>query len=100
MDEGLDPVEAVEASWRMTRGHVLKILGLGLMSIPIVIGGLILLIVGIFPALMWIKASSAALYVSINQANAFDPNKPIVIHNRRIVSSFCVFTNLKISLFV
>jgi len=68
MDEGLDPVEAVEASWRITEGHVLKILGLGMLAIPIVIGGLLLLIVGIFPAVMWLKASFASLYLSITQS--------------------------------
>jgi uncharacterized membrane protein len=65
MDEELDPVAAVEASWRLTEGHVLKILGLGCLSALIGLLGLLLLIIGIIPAVMWIKASFAALYLSI-----------------------------------
>ena len=65
MDEGLDPIAAVEASWRITRGHALKIFALGFLSIFIFLAGLALLGVGVFPAIMWIKASFAALYLSI-----------------------------------
>lgn len=65
MDEELDPIAAVEASWRLTRGHTWRIFLLALASIFIFILGLILLIVGVFPALIWIKASFAALYLAI-----------------------------------
>ena len=65
MDEGLDPIAAVEASWRITRGHSFKIFVLGFLSIFVFLLGLLLLIVGMFPAIMWIKASFAALYLSI-----------------------------------
>lgn len=65
MDEGLDPIAAVEASWRITRGHAFKVFALGFLSIFIFIAGLALLLVGVFPAIMWIKASFAALYLSI-----------------------------------
>jgi len=67
MDEELDPVAAVEASWRITKGNVLKVLGLGMIAIPITLGGFMLLIVGVIPAVMWIKASFAALYLSITE---------------------------------
>jgi uncharacterized membrane protein len=65
MDEGLDPIAAVEASWRITRGHAWKIFVLGFISIFIFLFGLLLLIVGVFPALMWIKAAFASLYLAI-----------------------------------
>ena len=67
MDEGLDPVAAVEASWRLSKGHALKIFLLGLLCTLLFIGGLILLLVGIFPAIMWAKSSFAAMYLSISQ---------------------------------
>jgi len=70
MDEDMDPVAAVEASWRMTQGHALKIFLLGVLSIFIFFGGLLLFVIGVFPALMWIKASFAALYLSIQQESA------------------------------
>lgn len=67
MDEGLDPVAAVEASWRLTKGHAFKIFLLGLTCIFLFFGGLILLLVGVLPAIMWACSSFAALYLSISQ---------------------------------
>lgn len=65
MDKKLDPIEAVELSWKLTKGHGWKIFFMGFASIFICIFGLILLIVGIFPALIWISGSFAALYESV-----------------------------------
>lgn len=65
MDEELDPIAAVEASWRITRGHALKIFLLGLTSIFLFFFGLLLLLVGVVPATIWIKASFASLYLAI-----------------------------------
>jgi hypothetical protein len=65
MDKKLDPIEAVELSWKLTKGHGWQIFFMGFISIFIVIFGLIMLIVGIFPAIMWICSSFAALYESV-----------------------------------
>src|SRR5690606_22812567 len=65
MDKGLDPIAAVETSWRMTRGHGWRIFALGFTSFFIFIFGLLLFIVGVFPALIWIKASFSALYQGV-----------------------------------
>ncbi len=65
MDKGLGPVEAVQESWRMTDGHAWKIFVLVIVSICICIIGLICLIVGIFPAIIWIKAAFASMYESV-----------------------------------
>lgn len=65
MDKKLDPIEAVEMSWRLTKGHGWQIFFMGFVSIFIFIFGLIMLIVGIFPAIMWICSSFAALYESV-----------------------------------
>jgi uncharacterized membrane protein len=65
MDKNYDPITAVETSWKMTRGHGWKIFGLGFISIFIFIAGLALFIVGILPAIMWIKASFASLYQAV-----------------------------------
>ncbi|MDX1492079.1 MAG: hypothetical protein R3332_12410 [Pseudohongiellaceae bacterium] len=72
MDEGLDPVAAVQASWRMTKGRAFDVFLLGFVSIFIFIGGLILLIVGLIPAYMWIKASFASLYLAIKEDETRD----------------------------
>jgi uncharacterized membrane protein len=65
LDKGLDPIAAVETSWKMTSGYGWTIFGLGLTSIFICFVGLLCLIVGILPALIWVKASFAALYEAI-----------------------------------
>ena len=65
MDKKLDPIEAVELSWKMTKGHGWKIFFMGLASIFIMIFGLILLIVGLFPAIIWILSAFATLYQSV-----------------------------------
>lgn len=65
MDKKLDPIEAVELSWRLTKGHGWKIFFMGFASFFIIIFGLILMIVGIFPAIMWVCSSFATLYESV-----------------------------------
>jgi hypothetical protein len=65
MDKKLDPIEAVELSWKLTKGHGWQIFFMGFVSIFIVIFGLIMLFVGIFPALIWINSSFASLYESV-----------------------------------
>jgi hypothetical protein len=41
---------------------------IGLLAIPIVIAGLICLVVGIIPALMWITAAFASLYHAVSKS--------------------------------
>ena len=65
MDKKLDPIEAVELSWKLTKGHGWQIFFMGFVSIFIVIFGLLMFIVGIFPAVIWICSSFASLYESV-----------------------------------
>lgn len=65
MDKKLDPFEAVELSWRLTRGHAWQVFLLGFISIFIVFFGLLFFIVGIFPAIVWVSSSFATLYESV-----------------------------------
>jgi hypothetical protein len=65
MDKKLDPIEAVELSWKLTRGHGWQIFFMGFVSIFIAIFGLLMIIVGIFPAIIWICSSFASLYESV-----------------------------------
>ena len=67
MDKGLEPVAAVEKSWNMTRGHSWAIFRLYLLAIPIVLGGLLLLGVGAFFALIWISAAIASMYRAVDK---------------------------------
>ena len=66
MDRNLDAVKAVEKSWKMTAGHGWKIFGMGVLSFFIIVLGFIMLIVGIFPAAMWVSSAFASLYHSID----------------------------------
>jgi hypothetical protein len=65
MDKKLDPIAAVEESWRMTRGYGWTVFFMGLLSGLIIIAGLMLCIVGIYPAIVWVGSSFASLYESI-----------------------------------
>jgi hypothetical protein len=65
MDKKLDPIEAVELSWKLTRGHGWRIFAMGIASFFIIIFGLMLIIVGVFPAIMWVSCSFATLYQSV-----------------------------------
>lgn len=72
MDKKLDPIEAVELSWKLTRGHGWTIFLMGFVSFFIILFGLMLLIVGIFPAIVWVSSSFASLY----QAVLIEKEKP------------------------
>jgi uncharacterized membrane protein len=65
MDKKLDPIESVELSWKLTRGHGWTIFFMGFVSFFIILFGLLLMIVGIFPAIMWVSSSFATLYQSV-----------------------------------
>jgi uncharacterized membrane protein len=65
MDKKLDPIEAVEYSWKLTKGYGWTVFFMGFTSIFIVIFGLICFIVGIFPAIIWVWSAFATLYESV-----------------------------------
>ena len=65
MDKKLDPVKAVEESWRLTKGYGWRIFGMALLAILVAIGGLVLLVVGIIPAIIWITAAFASMYHAV-----------------------------------
>ncbi len=66
VDQRMGVIEAVKESWRMTNGHAWKVFLIGLLGIPISIAGLICLVVGIIPAIMWIELAVASLYHSVS----------------------------------
>ena len=67
LDRKMDPVEAVKESWRMTKGHAVDIFIMGLITIPLAIAGLICLIVGIIPVVMWIRSAFASMYYAVSK---------------------------------
>lgn len=65
MDKKLEPVEAVEASWRMTRGHANSIFFMG--SLAVLGAGLICFGVGVIPAYMWVRSAFASMYFAVSE---------------------------------
>ncbi|MEZ5069948.1 MAG: hypothetical protein R2751_03000 [Bacteroidales bacterium] len=65
VDKNMDAMDALRTSWEMTRGHGWQIFALGFLAIFVVIGGLLMLIVGVFVSVMWISAAFAALYQAV-----------------------------------
>ena len=66
VDRKMTVIEAVKASWDMTRGHAWKVFLIGLLAIPISIAGLICFGVGIILSLMWILMAFASLYHAVS----------------------------------
>jgi len=66
VDRKMETIPAVKESWRLTRGHANKVFLMALLAIPIVIAGIICLVVGIIPAVMWIHSAFASLYYAVS----------------------------------
>ncbi len=67
VDRKMEPVEAVKESWRMTRGHATSIFFMGLLAIGLVIAGLICFVVGVIPAVIWIRCAFASMYYAVSK---------------------------------
>lgn len=67
MDEKLDPVEAIKTSWGMTKDYSMDIFLFGILAVLIALGGLLLLIIGIIPAVMLIQAAFTAFYLGVRE---------------------------------
>jgi uncharacterized membrane protein len=67
MDRKMEPVEAVKESWRMTQPHSLQIFLMGLLTLPIFTAGAICFVVGLIPALMWVRCAFASMYYAASE---------------------------------
>ncbi len=65
IDRKLGPLEAVRASWEMTRGHSWNLFGLGVAALLIILLGLACLVVGVLPAMAWVYSAYAVYYLSV-----------------------------------
>ena len=65
MDKKRDPIIAIEESWKLTKGYGWTIFFMGITSVFICILGLLMLFIGILPAIMWTKSAFASLYENI-----------------------------------
>lgn len=78
IDEKMEALEALKASWAMTKGHGWTIFGMFWIAIPIVIAGLIMLFFGVFISAMWITAAYAVLYYSVYVKKGLPPTNGFV----------------------
>jgi len=69
IDEKMEALDALKASWAMTKGHGWTIFGMALLAFLIIIAGLLVLFFGVFISAMWISASFAVLYHSVYMKN-------------------------------
>lgn len=65
LDRNMGPVEAVKESWNMTRGYAGDIFLIGLIAVPLAIAGMILLVVGLIPVVMWVRCAFASMYYAV-----------------------------------
>ncbi|MFC1953399.1 hypothetical protein ACFLWR_04640 [Chloroflexota bacterium] len=66
VDQKMEVIEAIKESWRMTNGYAWEVFLIGLLAIPIFIAGLIVFIVGVIPAVMWVRTAFASLYYAVS----------------------------------
>ena len=65
VDRILVVIEAFKVSWRMTGGYGFEIFLIGLIAIPIYIGGLMLLGVGVILSTLWISVATASMFHAV-----------------------------------
>jgi|AntRauTorcE11898_2_1112593.scaffolds.fasta_scaffold01304_1 uncharacterized membrane protein len=66
-EKRMDAVTAIKTSWEMTRPHAWTIFFMGLLCIPIVLGGILVLGVGVVVSVMWIGVAFALVYQQVSQ---------------------------------
>ena len=72
IDRNMGAIEAIRESWRLTDGHALNIFLIGVLAIPIVLGGLLLCGVGVLVSSMWIRVTFASIYHAVTAAEPAD----------------------------
>ena len=65
VDRKLDAIEAFKESWRMTGGYGFEIFLIGLLAIPIYIGGFMLLGVGAIISTLWVSIAVASMFHAV-----------------------------------
>lgn len=65
VEEGKPAMDALRASFERTAGHGWTIFFIGLMAVPLLLLGLLLLVVGIIPALMLLQLAMACYYAAV-----------------------------------
>ena len=78
MDQKLEPMAALERSWKMTSGHGWTIFFMAILSFFIIIAGIMALIFGVFISIIWIHSAFATLYQSVLNEEIRKETIPII----------------------
>ena len=70
IDRGMGAIAAIKESWRLTEGHLLNIFLIGVLALPIAIGGLLLCGFGVIVSSMWIRVAFASYYHAVSGSAA------------------------------
>ncbi len=79
IDEKMEALEALKASWAMTKGHGWTIFGMFWLAVLIVIAGLLCFIFGVLISAMWISAAFAVLYHSVSMKEGIPQTNGVVV---------------------
>lgn len=82
IDRNMEALEALKASWAMTKGHGWTVFFMGLLAVCIVIAGLLVLIFGVLISAMWITAAFAILYHSVYLKQGIPATNGTVVQKR------------------
>jgi len=77
-EKEMEPVEAIKKSWEMTRPYAWRIFFMGVLAIPILIAGFILIGVGVIVSVMWIGAAFAMLYHLVSKEGENQTGEQVV----------------------
>lgn len=76
VDRDMGAVEAMKASWSYTSGEVLGLFLLGVAAVVILLGGALLLLVGLLPAIIWVGVAMASYYHALVDGGEAAPAGP------------------------
>ncbi len=71
VDQKLNTIEAISASWEVTKGHVWQIIGIGLLSFGILLLGTLALGIGLLWAIPTVKLAQATLYKKLTSHDEY-----------------------------
>lgn len=79
VERKMEVIEALQESWRMTRGYAWTVFLVGLLAIPVFIAGLLCFGVGVILSIIWIHLASASLYHAVSSLDdaPFQEGEPV-----------------------
>jgi hypothetical protein len=66
VDRRMSPVEAIAASWEVTKGHKLSLFGFGFLAIGVIFIGLLACCIGVMPASATLGVATAIIYTRLS----------------------------------